>query len=297
MFLAVALLLIIGIIATYSTPRLLFHVHKHEGWLIYLNSAKIGSYCVLASYIFSDYIFPYATALIYCMYTVLCEGVSMSSAFHNLLNLPKPQSLFSIANYYIEKRVPASSLQGREFSLFLSSILITTFFLTLIVRIVHPLFAFGFVAATNEASEVFSSKSYLDDLLLEASVNLEYILVSVDGGKCYVGLIEEMPLAIQENGVGVEAIKLFIVKSGHRTEDTQAFEIDHDYDTVWLSVQTSIRDKLAEIEEKGVTYENYPTIKEEIVEPIISIPRERIVSVSKYDSEYYHSFNSVIVSS
>lgn len=291
MFLAVAFLLIIGIIATYSTPRLLFHVHKHEGWLIYLNSAKIGAYCLLASYVFSDYIFPYATAIVYFIYVVLAGDVPILVAWQDIFELPKPQSLFSIVGHYIEKRAPGFPRPEEELSSFLASIMLTTFFLTLIFRFVHSYFSFGFIAATNEASEVFSSKSYLDDLLLEASVNLEYVLISVEGGKCYVGLIEEMPLAIQENGVGVESVRLFIVKSGHRTKDEQRFEIDHDYDTVWLSIKNTIEESISRIENDGITYDNYPEIEAGLVEPIISIPRDRIVSISKYDPEYYNSFN------
>ncbi|UYG07283.1 hypothetical protein [Halomonas sp. M4R1S46] len=295
MFLATVALLICGIIATYSTPKLLFHVHKHEGWLIYLNSAKIGVYCLIIGFIFSEIIFPAATSLVYAAYSIFSLDLSFKKAWENTFTLPKPASFFEFIETSLV--VPFYGKIGSEnSSLFIrtTSAAVGTLLLTIIFRHVHDKFSFNFVNATNEAAEVFSSKSYIDDLLLEASVNIEYILVTVEEGKCYVGIIDEIPLAIQENGVGVEAIRLFIVKSGHRCHKDRTFVIDHDYDEVWLSIKNSISENIANIEEQGITYENYPEVETEVVEPIISIPRGRILSVSKYDPEYYHSFNGGI---
>lgn len=292
MFLVTVIILICGNVVIYGSPRLIFHIHKHQGWLIYLNSAKLGAYCLFFVFIFSDYIFPYSIIII-ASASLLLDGHSFSEIIEAIKTIENPDTVFSIVAGLIETRLPMSDTPDHKLFAYMGSVSITTLLTTVtFTHFVIKKREFTSFKMLDEASKVYSSKSYIDDLLLEASINLENVLVSVEEGKCYVGLIQELPLTIQEHGVGIESLRMWLVFSGYRDEKKR-FVIVHNYDKAWQSIESSIQEFIAESEKNSgttVTKEHYPEIFGSIVEPSISIPSSKILSVSKFDPDYYDSF-------
>jgi hypothetical protein len=111
--------------------------------------------------------------------------------------------------------------------------------------------------------EQYQSHSPIDSFIIDAFYDEEYILITLDTNKIYVGMITSLSLAISEKDLNKTDITMLIYESGYRDSVKMEYEKTNNYQEIYSNNSSA------------------PL-------PKIVISRDSIVSISNFEPNHYY---------
>lgn len=267
---ALSLLLIIsGLIFIYAHPYQQVKIYEYHGWLMYMHAAKFGMYFLLASFFLFQVIFPF----FYLCFLTLLKIISLIPIVPDISgNIPP---ILPIKNsFFFAYETPITILaeiikelvgnDNSSLNHYLTSLSIFTFILSFLyskylsLRFQKDDFCSALLAQ-------YRAHSPIDGFLIDAFFNDQYVLITLDTNKVYVGMPASIPLDSSEKDLNKSDIGILIFESGYRDSKNMDYIQTNNYEDI---------------------YKDY--LEETLPRPKVVIKRESIVSISNFQPEHYY---------
>lgn len=248
-----ALLLLVILVSGFSYcqkhPEYYYRLHRYEGQYLYLQSGKLGLFCFLISCVFN-----------YLLLKILSTPINICSLGGRTLGV----DYISVIADFIKR----NNLFSTEYSPSqLSWVLALSVTSLVIPYFVRPLYFFfykwkfkfdsDFQVNFMILSKLFK-ESPLDDLLWNAVLSQDTVMITFEDRKVYVGTISTMGEVTENKGADQE-IRLYPILSGYRDKDKLTVDFTTSYEKAGLNLPVILR-------------------------------QEGILSVRKYDFETHEKF-------
>ncbi|MDI5886053.1 hypothetical protein ACFO0O_17680 [Cobetia amphilecti] len=215
-------ILICGIIWIQNDPQQSFRVSTFQGWLIYIHAAKCGFTLVVSSFIFMEVILGSAATFLIGKIADTEYQFTPINIISDLIKVSLPSELTSNSGV-------SENLYGLYAAIELISISIlsicTTYILTWILKsgIWHKN-----IFRTFYLHSFWEKHSIFDFFILETMQKKDWMQVTLENRKCYVGLVSRIQEPNEET-TGHKHITLIPIISGYRHKDTLSIIFTNQY--------------------------------------------------------------------
>lgn len=249
-------MLVCGIIWIQSDPKQSFKISTYQGWLVYLHAAKFGFFLIVFSYL----------AIELTLGSLIDWVARLWPSFDPEARITPVNAITKIITSSLPETLTHTEVKGlhglHSTVEILSVSIISVFFTYLLTRLFkglwnHEIFRIVYLESFWRKHSIF------DHFILKTMQQGDFMQVSLENNKCYVGIVNKIQEPNEET-TGHKHISLTPILSGYRHKETQSMIFTNRYP------KDPARD--------NIKYND-----------AIIIPIDKIINISGFDFKIYNS--------